>query len=150
LANSTEKSTLAWTIVAPSFCRQAYQNDIYVFSPGPTLSSSHNSSAVVSFFGYFNNVSAENGGTVTLKADFDVLGTAAHPPTRRSLSCNGIPEAGQLLPMNETRSLQESYLSDPKIQMRSRASFDLHETLQFRLDNHSSSPQRFLFQRGKT
>ena len=95
LANSTEKSTLAWTIVSPSFCRQAYQNDIYVFSPGPSLSSSQNSSAVVSFFGYFNNGSAENGGTVTLKATFDILGTAAHPHPKVTFMQRD-PKAGQL------------------------------------------------------
>ena len=123
MANSTEKSTLAWTIVAPSFCRQAYQNDIYVFSPGPTLSSSHNSSAVVSFFGYFNNVSAENGGTVTLKPDFDVLGTAAHPQPKVTFMQRDPRSRSTILPMNETRSLQKGYLSHPKIQMRSAREF---------------------------
>lgn len=49
VTNFTEESTLAWTIVAPSFSGQAYQNEISVFSPGPGFSAGENSSAVVSF-----------------------------------------------------------------------------------------------------
>jgi hypothetical protein len=49
VTNFTEESTLAWTIVSPSFSGQAYQNDISVFSPGPGFSSGQNSSAVVEF-----------------------------------------------------------------------------------------------------
>ena len=51
VTNFTEESTLVWTIVAPSFSGQAYQNEISVFSPGPGVSAGENSSAVVDFPG---------------------------------------------------------------------------------------------------
>ena len=51
VTNFTEESTLAWTIVAPSFSGQAYQNEISVFSPGVGVSAGENSSAVVDFPG---------------------------------------------------------------------------------------------------
>ena len=47
--NFTEVDSLAWTIVAPSFSGQAYQNEISVFSPGPGFVAVENSSAVVNF-----------------------------------------------------------------------------------------------------
>lgn len=49
VTNFTEEATEAWTIVAPSFSGQAYQNEISVFSPGPGFAAGKNSSAVVSF-----------------------------------------------------------------------------------------------------
>ena len=49
VTNFTEVSTPAWTIVAPSFSGQAYQNEISVFSPGPGVAVGENSSAVVDF-----------------------------------------------------------------------------------------------------
>jgi hypothetical protein len=47
--NFTEVDSTKWTIVAPSFSGQAYQNDISVFSPGPGFVAAENSSAVVNF-----------------------------------------------------------------------------------------------------
>ncbi len=47
--NFTEADTDAWTIVAPSFSGQAYQNDILAFSPGVGTLAAENSSAVVDF-----------------------------------------------------------------------------------------------------
>jgi len=47
--NFTEVDSTAWTIVAPSFSGQAYQNEISVFSPGPGFVAAENSSAVVNF-----------------------------------------------------------------------------------------------------
>jgi hypothetical protein len=47
--NFTEVDSTAWTIVAPSFSGQAYQNEISVFSPGPGFVVAENSSAVVNF-----------------------------------------------------------------------------------------------------
>src|ERR1043166_9761174 len=47
--NFTEVDSTAWTIVAPSFSGQAYQNEISVFSRGPGFASGENSSAVVDF-----------------------------------------------------------------------------------------------------
>jgi hypothetical protein len=47
--NFTEVDSTAWTIVAPSFSGQAYQNEISVFSPGPGFVAVENSSAVVNF-----------------------------------------------------------------------------------------------------
>jgi hypothetical protein len=49
VTNFTEVDTTAWTIVAPSFSGQAYQNEISVFSPGPGFVAVENSSAVVNF-----------------------------------------------------------------------------------------------------
>src|SRR5437667_10684202 len=47
--NFTEADSTKWTIVAPSFSGQAYQNEISVFSPGPGFVAGENSSAVVNF-----------------------------------------------------------------------------------------------------
>ena len=47
--NFTEVDSTKWTIVAPSFSGQAYQNEISVFSPGPGFVAAENSSAVVGF-----------------------------------------------------------------------------------------------------
>jgi hypothetical protein len=47
--NFTEVDSTKWTIVAPSFSGQAYQNEISVFSPGPGFVVAENSSAVVNF-----------------------------------------------------------------------------------------------------
>lgn len=47
--NFTEVDSTRWTIVAPSFSGQAYQNEISVFSPGPGFVATENSSAVVNF-----------------------------------------------------------------------------------------------------
>ena len=47
--NFTEVDSMAWTIVAPSFSGQAYQNEISVFSPGPGFVAAENSSAIVGF-----------------------------------------------------------------------------------------------------
>ena len=47
--NFTEVDSTAWTIVAPSFSGQAYQNEISVFSPGPGFVVGQNSSAVAGF-----------------------------------------------------------------------------------------------------
>src|SRR5260221_2456715 len=49
VTNFTEESTLAWTIVSPSFSGQAYENDISVFSPGPGFAAGENSSAAIEF-----------------------------------------------------------------------------------------------------
>lgn len=49
VSNFTEVDSMAWTIVAPSFSGQAYQNEISVFSPGPGFVAAANSSAVVGF-----------------------------------------------------------------------------------------------------
>ena len=49
VANFTEVDSTTWTIVAPSFSGQAYQNEISVFSPGPGFVVGENSSAVVNF-----------------------------------------------------------------------------------------------------
>jgi len=49
VANFTEADSATWTIVAPSFSGQAYQNEISVFSPGPGFAAGANSSAVVEF-----------------------------------------------------------------------------------------------------
>lgn len=49
VANFTEVDSITWTIVAPSFSGQAYQNEISVFSPGPGFVAGENSSAVVRF-----------------------------------------------------------------------------------------------------
>lgn len=49
MTNFAEVDTDAWTIVAPSFSGQAYQNAISVFSPGVGISAGENSSAVVDF-----------------------------------------------------------------------------------------------------
>ena len=50
-SNFTEVDSTTWTIVAPSFSGQAYQNEISVFSPGPGFAAGENSSAVVDFPG---------------------------------------------------------------------------------------------------
>ena len=49
VANFTEVDSTAWTIAAPSFSGQAYENEISVFSPGPGFAAGENSSAVVDF-----------------------------------------------------------------------------------------------------
>jgi hypothetical protein len=49
VANFTEVDSTKWTIVAPSFSGQAYQNELSVFSPGPGFVAAENSSAVVNF-----------------------------------------------------------------------------------------------------
>jgi hypothetical protein len=49
VTNFTEVDSTKWTIVAPSFSGQAYQNEISVFSPGPGFVAAENSSAVVNF-----------------------------------------------------------------------------------------------------
>jgi len=49
VANFTEVDSTTWTIVAPSFSGQAYENEISVFSPGPGFVAGENSSAVVDF-----------------------------------------------------------------------------------------------------
>ena len=49
VTNFTEVDTDRWTIVAPSFSSQGYQNDISVFSPGIGVSAGENSSALVEF-----------------------------------------------------------------------------------------------------
>lgn len=49
VTNFTEADSATWTIVAPSFSGQAYQNEISVFSPGPGFVAGANSSAVVEF-----------------------------------------------------------------------------------------------------
>ena len=51
VANFTEVDSTTWTIVAPSFSGQAYQNEISVFSPGPGFAAGENASAVVGFPG---------------------------------------------------------------------------------------------------
>jgi hypothetical protein len=76
VANFTEVDSTAWTIVAPSFSGQAYENEISVFSPGPGIAAGENSSAVVDFPGL-----AASGFSISTSFVIDELTLDGSDPT---------------------------------------------------------------------